>query len=101
MPIARPARPISRARRIPRIVAAAGLAGRREMERQAMARRLVTADPRQTVVLAIDDADTLPRLSLGYLALMSDLLAMEWGWPALQIVLAPGPALLKTLTRPE
>jgi hypothetical protein len=81
------------------IGAAAGIAGSREMEPEAMARRLVTADPRQAVVLAIDDADTLPRQSLCYLALMSDLLALKW--PALQIVFAAGPALLKTLTRPE
>jgi hypothetical protein len=65
-----------------------------------MARLLLTADPsRQSVVLAIDDADTLPRQSLYYLALMSDLQAM--GAPILQIVFAAGPALLNTLSRPE
>jgi hypothetical protein len=63
-----------------------------------MARLLLTADPRrQSVVLAIDDADTLPRQSLYYLALMSEAM----GAPILQIVFAAGPALLNTLSRPE
>ncbi len=90
-------RPLPEQRELQEMIgAAAGIAGSREMEPHAMARRLVTADPRQAVVLAIDDADTLPPQSLYYLALMSDLLAKEW--PALQIVFAAGPALL---TRPE
>src|SRR5271165_5979245 len=77
------------------ICAAVGIAGGREMTPQAMARLLLFADPRQTVILAIDDAHTLPHRSLDYLALMT-------GLPApLQIVLAAGPALLDTLARPK
>src|ERR1700746_319311 len=45
------------------IGAAAGIAGGRGMAPQAMARLLLMADPRQTVILAIDDAHTLPQQS--------------------------------------
>jgi hypothetical protein len=82
-----------------RIGAAAGIAGGREMTPQAMAGLLLSADPRATVILAIDDAHTLPHPALHYLALMTELLAPEP--PILQIVLAAGPALLDTLARPE
>jgi hypothetical protein len=81
------------------IGAAAGIAGGRRMTPQAMARLLLTADPRQTVILAIDDAHTLPQQSLCYLALMTDLPVT--GAPLLQIVLAAGPALIDTLAQPE
>jgi hypothetical protein len=81
------------------IGAAAGIAVGRRMTQQAMARLLLTADPRRTVILAIDDAHTLPQRSLSYLALMTDLPTM--GAPILQIVLAAGPAILGTLAQPE
>lgn len=81
------------------IGAAAGIAGGRGMTPQAMARLLLMADPRQTVILAIDDAHALPQQSLCYLALMTDLPVT--GAPLLQIVLAAGPALIDTLAQPE
>jgi hypothetical protein len=67
---------------------------------QAMARLLLTSvPPWQSVVLAIDDADTLPRQSLCYLAQLSNALAGEA--PVLQIVLAAGPGLLELLNHPD
>src|SRR5271165_2911309 len=81
------------------IGAAVEIAGGREMTPQAMARLLLFADPRPTVILAIDDAHTLSHRSLSYLTLMTELLAPEA--PILQIVLAAGPALLDTLAQPE
>src|SRR5580658_1671036 len=77
------------------IGAAIGIAGGHEMTPQAMARLLLSADPRQTVILAIDDAHTLPNRSLDYLALMTELPA------PLRIVLAAGPALLDMLAQPK
>jgi hypothetical protein len=81
------------------IGAAVGIAGGCEMTPQAMARLLRFADPRPRVFLAIDDAHTLSHRSLGYLTLMTELLASEA--PILQIVLAAGPSLLDTLAQPE
>jgi KTSC domain len=81
------------------IGAAAGIAGGRGMTPEAMARLLLLADPRQTVILAIDDAHTLPQRSLSYLALMTDLTAT--GAPVLQILLAAGSALLDRLAQPK
>ena len=78
---------------------AVGAAGGREMTPQAMAQLLRLADPRPSVILAIDDAHTLSHRSLGYLTLMTELLASES--PILQIVLAAGPSLLDTLAQPE
>ena len=81
------------------IGAAVGVAGGREMTPQAMAQLLRLADPRPSVILAIDDAHTLSHRSLGYLTQMTELLASES--PILQIVLAAGPSLLDTLAQPE
>jgi hypothetical protein len=81
------------------IAAAAGVAGGRQMTPQAMALLLRLADPRPRVILAIDEAHTLSRRSLAYLALMTELLASEAA--ILQIVLAAGPSLLDTLAQPE
>jgi hypothetical protein len=81
------------------IAAAAGVAAGREMTPQAMALLLRLADPRPRVILAIDEAHTLSRRSLAYLALMTELLASEAA--ILQIVLAAGPSLLDTLAQPE
>ena len=81
------------------IGAAVGIAGGRELAPRAMALRLLFADPRQTVILAIDDAHTLSHRSLSYLSLMTEWLAPDA--PVLQIVLAAGPALLDTLAQPE
>src|ERR1700730_12843812 len=81
------------------IGAAAGVAGGRGMAPQALARLLQTAEPRQSVVLVIDDADSLPRQSLYYLAQMLNVLAMDA--PALQIVFAARPALLERLSHPD
>jgi hypothetical protein len=82
------------------IGAAAGVAGGRGMAPQALARLLQTAEPRQSVVLVIDDADSLPRQSLYYLAQMLNVLAMDA--PVLQIVFAARPALLESrLSHPD
>jgi hypothetical protein len=81
------------------IGAATAIAGGRDMTPQAMARLLLFTDPKPTVILAIDDAHTLSRRSLGYLTLMTELLAPEA--PILQLVLAAAPALLDTLAQPE
>jgi hypothetical protein len=81
------------------IGAAVGIAGGHEMTPQAMALLLQLADPRLTVILAIDEAHTLSRRSLCYLTLMTELLASEA--PILQIVLAADPSLLDTLAEPE
>jgi hypothetical protein len=81
------------------IGAAVEIAGAREMTPQGMARLLLFADPRPTVILAIDDAHTLSYRSLSYLTQMTELLASDA--PVLQIVLAAQPALLDTLAQPE
>ena len=81
------------------IGSAVGVAGGREMTPQAMAQRLRLADPRPSVILAIDDAHALSHRSLGYLTLMTGLLAAEA--PILQIVLAANTSLLDTLAQPE
>jgi hypothetical protein len=81
------------------IGAAVGVVGGRDMSPQAMAQRLRLADPRPNVILAIDDAHTLSLRSLGYLTLMTELLASEA--PILQIALAANPSLLDTLAQPE
>ena len=78
---------------------AAGIAGCRELAPLAMAARLLFAEPRQAVVLAIDDAHTLSHRSLAYLAQMTELLAPDA--PVLQIVLAAGPLLLDALAQAE
>ncbi len=51
------------------------------------------------MVLVIDDADSLPRQSLYYLAQMLNVLAIDA--PALQIVFAGRPALLERLSHPD
>jgi hypothetical protein len=81
------------------IGAAVGIGGGREMAPLAMAARLLFAEPRPNVVLAIDDAHTLSHRSLCYLTQMTDLLAPDA--PVLQVVLAAGPVLLDTLAQPE
>jgi len=83
------------------IGAAAGVAGGRGMAPQALARLLQTAEPRQSVVLVIDDADSLPRQSLYYLAQMQMLNVLAMDAPALQIVFAARPALLERLSHPD
>src|ERR1700724_61669 len=70
------------------IGAAAGGAGGRGMAPQA-------------VVLVIDDADSLPRQSLYYLAQMQMLNVLAMDAPALQIVFAARPALLERLSHPD
>ena len=75
------------------------IAGGREMAPEAMAQLLLLADPRPTVILAIDDAHTLPHRTLHYLMQMTELLAPEA--PILQIVFAARPTLLDTLAEPE
>jgi hypothetical protein len=78
----------------------AGITGGFGIAPQAMARLLLTSvPPWQSVVLAIDDADTLPRKWLYYLAQLSNALAGDA--PILQIVLAAGPALLEQLSHPD
>ena len=81
------------------IGAAVGIAGGRDIAPLAMAARLLFAEPRRTVILAIDDAQALSHRSLAYLALMTELLAPDA--PVLQIVLAAGPDLLDALAQPE
>ncbi|MFZ3326637.1 MAG: hypothetical protein WA231_12390, partial [Methylocella sp.] len=71
------------------------------MAPQALARLLQTAEPRQSVVLVIDDADSLPRQSLYYLAQMQMLNVLAMDAPALQIVFAARPALLERLSHPD
>jgi len=83
------------------IGAAAGVAGGRGMAPQALARLLQTAEPRQSVVLVIDDADSLPRQSLNYLAQMQMVNVLAMDAPALQIVFAARPALLERLSHPD
>jgi hypothetical protein len=53
------------------------------------------------VVLVIDDADSLPRQSLYYLAQMQMLNVLAMDAPALQIVFAARPALLERLSHPD
>jgi hypothetical protein len=81
------------------IGAAAGVAGGRGMTPQALAQLLMTAEPRQSIVLVIDDADLLPRQSLYYLAQILNVLATDA--PALQIVFAARPALIERLSHPD
>ncbi len=84
------------------IAAAAGIAGGREIAPLAMMARLLFADPQPRVILAIDDAHTLSHRSLSYLTQMTELLAPDApDASVLQIVLAAGPAFLKTLAQPE
>jgi hypothetical protein len=78
---------------------AAGIAGCREVAPLAMAARLLFAEPRRNVILAIDDAHMLSYRSLAYLTQMTELLAPDA--PVLQIVLAAGPDLLDALDRAE
>ena len=75
------------------------IAGGREMAPLAMALRLLLLNRGRSVILAIDDADTLSYRSLLYLTEMTELLAPDA--PVLQIVLAAKPALLDTLAQPE
>jgi hypothetical protein len=82
-----------------RIGAALGVEGCRDLAPLAMTARLLYADPKQKVIVAIDEAHTLSHRSLSYLKLMTDLL--EPDEPVLQIVLAAAPALLDTLAQPE
>ncbi|HXZ14869.1 MAG TPA: hypothetical protein VEH77_02650, partial [Roseiarcus sp.] len=81
------------------IGAAAGISGVRDMAPLAMAARMLFAEPRRNVILAIDEAHLLSHRSLAYLAEMTELLAPDA--PVLQIVLAARPALLDTLAHPE
>jgi hypothetical protein len=82
------------------IGSAAGIAGALGIAPQAMARLLLTSvPPWQAVVLAIDDADSLPRQSLYYLAQLSAALPLDAR--VLQIVFAAGPALLESLRHPD
>src|SRR6202045_3063497 len=83
------------------IGAAAGVGGGRGMAPQALARLLQTAEPRQSVVLVIDDADSLPRQSLYYLAQMQMLNVLATDASALPIVFAARPALLERLSHPD
>jgi hypothetical protein len=75
------------------------IAGGREMAPLSMALRLLLLNRGRSVILAIDDADTLSYRSLLYLTEMTELLAPDA--PVLQIVLAAKPALLDTLAQPE
>ena len=81
------------------IGAAVGIAGGRAMTPGIMARQLRLAQPKPRLIFAIDDAHTLSRQSLGYLARMIELLASDG--PILQIVLAAKPTLLERLVHPE
>jgi hypothetical protein len=81
------------------IGAAVGIAGGREMAPLSMVARLLFLNPGESVILAIDDADTLSHRSLLYLTEMTELLAPDA--PVLQIVLAAKPFLLGTLAQPE
>jgi hypothetical protein len=81
------------------IGAAAGVAGGRGMAPQALAQLLMTAEPRHSIVLVIDDADLLPRQSLYYLAQILNVLAPDA--PALQVVFAAGPALIERLSHSD
>jgi hypothetical protein len=82
------------------IGSAVGIAGALGIAPQAMARLLLTTvPPWQAVVLAIDDADTLPRQILYYLAQLSTALPLDAR--VLQIVFAAGPALLESLRHPD
>jgi hypothetical protein len=93
-------RPLPRLLELQEIIgAAAGVAGGRGIAPQALGRLLQTAEPRQSTVLVIDDADSLPRQSLYYLAQMLNVLSV--GAPALQIVFAARPALLERLSHPD
>jgi uncharacterized protein len=88
------------------IAAAAGIVAATGISPQAMARLLLIGAPKQPVVLAIDDADRLPRQSLFFLAQLSDSVAslsasMAKEAPALQIVLAATAALLGILSQPD
>src|SRR6202047_560488 len=83
------------------IGAAAGVAGGRGKAPQALARLLQTGEPRQSGVLVIDDADSLPRQSLYYLAQMQMLNVLATDASALQIVFAARPALLERLGHPD
>jgi hypothetical protein len=82
------------------IAGAAGVTGSLGLAPQAMARLLLTSvPPWQSVVLAIDDAEALPRQSLYYLAQVSAALPADAR--VLQIVLVGGPALLERLDHPD
>jgi hypothetical protein len=82
------------------IAGAAGVTASLGLAPQAMARLLLTSvPPWQSVVLAIDDAEALPRQSLYYLAQVSAALPADAR--ILQIVLAGGPALLERLNHPD
>jgi hypothetical protein len=81
------------------IGAAAGVVESRGLAAQVLARLLQTAEPMQSVVLVIDDADSLSRQSLYYLAQMLNVDAMDA--PVLQIVFAAGPALPERLSHPD
>jgi hypothetical protein len=88
------------------IAAAAGIVAATGISPQGMARLLLIGDPEQPVVLAIDDADSLPPQSLFFLAQLSDSVAslsasLAKQAPALQIVLAAREALRKTWTQPD
>ena len=81
------------------IGSAAGITGGFGVAPQAMAQRLLTSVPRQSVILAIDGADMLPRQSLYYLSQLSNALATDG--PFLQIVFAAGPAIIEQLSHPD
>jgi hypothetical protein len=82
------------------IAGAAGVTGGLGLAPQAMARLLLTSvPPWESVILAIDDAEALPRQSLYYLAQVSAALPADAR--VFQIVLAGGPALLERLDHPD
>jgi hypothetical protein len=88
------------------IASAAGIVAAGGISPKGMARLLLISDPKQPVVLAIDDADRLPRESLFFLAQLSDSVAslsasMAKEGPALQIVLAARTALREILSQPD
>jgi hypothetical protein len=82
------------------IAGTAGITGSLGLAPQALARLLLTSvPPWQSVVLAIDDAEALPRQSLYYLAQVSAALPADTH--IFQIVLAGGSALLERLDHPD
>jgi hypothetical protein len=82
------------------VAGAAGVTGSFGLAPKALARLLLTSvPPWQSIVLAIDDAEALPRQSLYYLAQVSAALPADAR--ILQIVLAGGPALLEQLDHPD
>ena len=78
---------------------AACVVGRIGVAPQAMAKLLQDSGLQYPLVLAIDDADTLPRQTLYYLSQVSNAFVADA--PALQLVFGARPALLKQLGHPD